>query len=97
MSAVMVTLIFLLASGAPAKSAYVTCEGLSLFLAGEDGNKAASEGSRLLLDKRGATIVIGDKGQKLTCFARYAGESAWQDITLRRTGVVEIVQLKGDS
>ena len=60
------TVLFLLADGSPASKAYVACDGLVTFEAGNDVEGPG--GNVLIIDSRGATIV--GAGKAILCFAR---------------------------
>jgi hypothetical protein len=89
----LVTVIFLLSSGAPATKASVTCDGLLGFVAGDDTRKAITE-FELLLDKRGAAIME-TKPKTITCFAAQDGEVWAGTIALTHGVRIVRVQLKG--
>lgn len=74
MTSVLVTLIFLLANGAPAREAWVSCPQIPTYLSGDDTG-ALIHDAHLLLDARGATILIMEPGT-LTCSARQ-GDQWW--------------------
>lgn len=74
MTTVILSLIFLLADGTPAKHAIVSCPQIPTYLSGDDA-RTTIEDATLLIDSRGATILIMEPGP-LTCSARYQGQ-AW--------------------
>lgn len=79
MTAILVTLIFLLADGSPAKLATVSCAGLAVFTAGDDASQPIAEGTPLILDSRGATILSVERPpQTIACWARFETQ-AWRD------------------
>lgn len=94
MTTILVTLIFLLSDGTPAKKAYVSCEGLALFEAGNDFETTVPEGAQLLLDSRGGSVVIAPADTKIHCWARQ-GDERWRgDIHLKKHGQVERMTLR---
>lgn len=97
MSTFLVTLIFLLANGAPAKQAIVTCEGLLVFVVGQDTDVETGEGWPIVLDSRGAAIVSMEKPTTITCRA-FTDEQSWYGpIHLEKHGQVERIYLAKDS
>jgi hypothetical protein len=94
-SSLLVTLVFLLADGTAARSAYVSCSGIAMFEAGNDfEDNAAPEGSRLLLDARGATVLIAPRPSTIDCWATQDGQRFSGAINLKRNGQVTAVRLK---
>lgn len=96
MTSLIVTLIFVLADGSPAKRAFAFCQGIAMFEAGNDfEDNRAEEGSRILLDSRGATVVVADAPQTIRCWAIQEGQRFSGPVVLTRSGQVIRVQLKG--
>jgi hypothetical protein len=89
----LVTVIFLLASGAPAKHARVTCEGVMTVEAGNDIETEAP-GAELIVDSRGA-IVLGMKAPAtITCTATFDTQRFSGPVVLARHGQVIRLSLK---
>lgn len=69
----LITVIFLLSTGAPAKQARVICPDMTLFVAGEDAATRVS-GLQLQLDSRGGTVIEGSLGGVYFCEATQENE-----------------------
>jgi hypothetical protein len=90
----LVTVIFLLASGAPAKRAIVTCEGVATFEAGNDVEAVLSTGAVLIVDSRGAIALMVDAPRTITCTATFDTQRFHGPIVVKRSGQVTRVSLK---
>jgi hypothetical protein len=93
----LVTLIFLLASGAPAKRAMVTCGGIATFEAGNDFEMEHASGGALVVDSRGAVAVMVDAPVTITCTATFGTERFHGPIVIRKSGQVTRLSLKDDT
>lgn len=90
---ILVTLVFLLADGRPAKNAAVTCQGLPVFLGGDDAHKLIDPGAYLLIDKRGA-LILDVEPKTITCEAK-SDVYYWKGpIHLKRHGQVEQIWME---
>ena len=84
----LVTLIFLLADGTPARQARVVCDGITVFLAGDDGSRKTHEGSPLILDSRAAVILQVASPMTIFCEAN-ADTQVWRgSVALSRAAKV---------
>lgn len=77
---VLVTLIFLLADGTPARYARVSCPQIPMYLSGDDKASLITD-ANLLIDARGATIVTTEPGP-LSCTARQSGQTWAGDLEI---------------
>jgi hypothetical protein len=95
MTSLLVTVIFLLTDGAPARHAWVTCSGVAMFEAGNDFEaNEAPDGARLLLDSRGAVVLIAPRPTTIDCHAMQDGAAFWGPVKLTKNGQVTKVVLK---
>lgn len=76
MTALLVTLIVLLADGSPGKHAWLSCPELTVARIGSDGGELAEKGSALVLDSRGACIIQAPAPVSIACEAYY-GTQRW--------------------
>lgn len=93
-TSMLVTLIFLLADGAPAKDATVICSGVEVFAAGDDAQVQVDEGTPLIVDSRGAIQLIAKQPRTVTCNATFNSQRYSGQITLSRHGQVTKLYLK---
>lgn len=71
MSNLLLTVIFLLADGSPAKKATVSCPTVLVSVIGSDRGELAEDGSAIVLDSRGAFILELPKPMPIACWAAY--------------------------
>ena len=90
MTAILTTLIFLLADGSAAKHAVVRCFGMTFFEAGVDGPNTSPEGSRLVLDSRGATVLIVPEPRSIDCIASHDTQTFSGSIKLTNKAVERV-------
>jgi hypothetical protein len=91
----LVTLIFLLASGAPAKHAIVTCDGVTAVEAGNDiETELSSSSAELIVDSRGAVILGMKAPATIRCTATFETQRFSGPLTLMRHGQVIKLSLK---
>lgn len=89
-TSVLVTLIFLLGDGRPARNADVRCVGVPIYAAGDDGQKLLDDGTSLIIDKRGAIILLVEP-TTITCDAK-SGLYYWKGaIALEKHGQVKTI------
>lgn len=71
----LITLIFVLASGAPAKKAYVYCDGYPVYKAGDESeDRQLTLGGYFVLDSRGAVILTASPGSSYYCHADFENQ-----------------------
>lgn len=92
-STILVTVIWLLADGTPAKDATVFCSGVPILASGSD-DRTLVEDAPLAIDSRGAMIVI-DVPKTMTCVATQQGQIWRGPIELSRAKRVQRIYLKG--
>jgi hypothetical protein len=88
---VLITVIFLLANGKPAKDAWVYCDGVSVYQAGDDSREAI-EDAPLVLDSRGAVIFDLAPTANVICTARQ--DTQWVRVTIDTKKKRQLVYLK---
>lgn len=96
MTTILVTLLFLLSDGTPAKDATVICAGVEVFTAGDDAQAPVDGSTPLIVDSRGA-VLLQAKPTTITCNARW---NAWYfsgPIDLKTHGQVTRLYLEKDS
>ena len=92
MSTLLVTVIFLLADGRPAKQAWVYCSGLVIALVGSDRGETI-ENAPLMIDSRGA-LLINSEPKTITCSARQDGQVWRGPIVLSKAEKIQRIYLK---
>lgn len=95
MTTLMVTVIFLLADGTPAKTAIVSCLGVPVYNAGSDDAAQLDDGSPLILDSRGAMVVEAAPQTTLMCSAKAQGQTWTGALTLAKHTKTTRIYLKG--
>lgn len=90
----LITIIFVLSTGAPAKNAAVTCDGVSTYVAGDDGQVPIA-GAELVLDTRGALIISGQPGT-IACYAYDDGYLWMGSIVMKKHGQRVRIVLRKD-
>lgn len=88
---VLITVIFLLANGKPAKDAWVYCDGVQVYQAGDD-SKEPIEDAPLVLDSRGAVIFDIAPTANVICTARQ--DTQWVRVTIDTKKKRQLVYLK---
>ena len=94
MTTLLITLIFLLADGTPAKYADIRCSGISVFIAGDDGSRHTGEGSPLIIDSRGAIVLNVQSPMTIGCEARQGAEAWRGNVALTRAQKVIVMSLE---
>ena len=94
-STILVTVIWLLADGTPAKYATVFCHGVQIHASGSDERELV-EDVPIAIDSRGAMHVI-DVPKTITCVAHYEGQLWRGSIELSKAKRVQRLYLKGTS
>ena len=92
-STILVTVIWLLADGTPAKYATVFCQGVQILASGSDLGEVI-EDAPLMIDSRGAMVVI-DVPKTITCVAHHQGQLWRGEIELSKAKKVQRFTLKG--
>lgn len=88
---VLLTVIFLLANGKPARDAWVYCDGVPIYQAGDDTHEIL-EDAPLILDSRGAAIFELAPTAHVVCTARQ--DNQWVRVTLDTKKKRQLVYLK---
>lgn len=71
MTSILLTVIFLLADGSPAKDAVVSCPDVTVSAIGSDRGDLAPMGTPLVLDARGAFILEVPRPRQVSCWAAF--------------------------
>jgi hypothetical protein len=95
MTSLLVTVIFLLADGTPAKTAYVSCLGVPVYNSGSDTPAQLAEGSPLILDSRAAMVIETEPNTTITCTAKAEGQRWAGAITFTKGMKTTRIRLKG--
>lgn len=91
-TSILVTLLFVLADGRPAKNADVRCTGVPVYAAGDDEQKRRPDGTSLIVDRRGAVIVFLEP-RTITCDAKFDVYHWTGPIALKRHGQVTTIRM----